>query len=119
MTVTAAMTCGASTTPRSNSARYRLAIDAPVGEMKSANAYGSPASAAQMPLCGDDPRSHTAGASRRPGSVSARRRAPEGPQGGPFGPAGQRLREPRERVVVRQRVAQVAEELGELLREVV
>ena len=64
--------------------------------MKSANAYGSPSSAAQSALCGEEPSSHGSGARAAPAAS----------------------REPRERVLGGQ-VLEVGEQLGELLGEVV
>ena len=66
--------------------------------MKSANAYGSPSSPAQIALCGEEPSSHGSGRSGRP---------------------GQDLGQPRERVLGRDRALEVGEQLGELLGEVV
>ena len=48
------------------------AISAPPGLMKSANAYGSPSSPAQIALCGEEPSSHGSGASGTPGSAVRR-----------------------------------------------
>ena len=49
---------------------------APPGLMKSANAYGRPSSAAQIPLCGDDPSSHGSGSgSLRAATPAAQRDA--------------------------------------------
>ena len=48
-------------------------ISAPPALMKSANAYGSPSSAAHSALCGEEPSSHGSGSSGRPGSALARR----------------------------------------------
>ncbi len=59
--------------------RYRAAISAPAGLMKSANAYGSPSSPAQIALWGEEPSSHGSGssggraASRRAGGTDGRR----------------------------------------------
>ena len=66
--------------------------------MKSANAYGSPSSAAHSALCGEEPSSHGSGRSGRPGSVFARRA--NGWSGG-------------------QPVVEVSQQLGELLGEVI
>ena len=65
--------------------------------MKSANEYGRPSSPAQIALWGEEPSSHGSGRSGRPGSAVSR----------------------RERVALGNRVLEVGEQLGELLREVV
>ena len=66
--------------------------------MKSANAYGSPSSAAHRALCGEEPSSHGSGRSGRPGSVCG---------------------QAREGMVDGQPLVEVPEQLLELLREVV
>ena len=47
-------------------------MSTPAGLMKSANAYGSPSSAAQTALCGDEPSSQTSGRTLPPGSLPSR-----------------------------------------------
>ena len=73
-------------------------MSAPSELMKSANAYGSASSPAQIALCGEEPSSHGTGSSGRP---------------------GQHAGEPCERMVLGEVVVEVREQLGQLLGEVV